>query len=129
MAIGSFEDVIENSKNGETDFTLSGECSNCGQCCSNFIPVFDSEIKRIKRYIKEHKIKVQVRAYPTATVLIDMMCPFRDEITKKCTIYEARPQICRVYKCNKTRNEVAIEMMQYYGKLHRVNMRETFYGK
>lgn len=129
MAVGSFKEMIENNERGETNFTLSGECSNCGQCCSNFIPLLESEIKKIKGYINEHKIKAQVRAYPTVNAMLDLMCPFRDEISKRCTIYEVRPKICRVYKCNKTRMEVATEMIQYHGKLHRVNMRETFYGK
>lgn len=42
-----------------TDFTFNGKCSNCGQCCSNLLPLSDSEVKRIKQYIKKHNIKEQ----------------------------------------------------------------------
>ena len=28
-----------------TNFTKNGKCSKCGSCCSNFLPLTQSEIK------------------------------------------------------------------------------------
>lgn len=40
-----------------TDYTTQGKCSNCGACCSDFLPLSDNDIRRIKVYIAEHHIK------------------------------------------------------------------------
>lgn len=85
-----------------TNFTCNGECSNCGQCCGDILPLSKSDINKIDNYLKKHKIE------PTPKNLlapIDNTCPFRDEKNKKCKIYEVRPEICRVYKCDKTPEE------------------------
>lgn len=80
-----------------TDFTQNGKCSNCGECCSNLLPLSEREIRTIKSYIKRNKIKEQRH---NARVGTDMTCPFRDEANKKCLIYSVRPQICRSFMCN-----------------------------
>lgn len=36
-----------------TDYTRCGECSNCGQCCSDILHLSEEEIKRIDKYLKE----------------------------------------------------------------------------
>jgi hypothetical protein len=55
--ISSLEQMINDYHNGVYDFTDNGECVKCGNCCTNFLPMSDKEIKVIKRYIKKHKIK------------------------------------------------------------------------
>ena len=40
-----------------TNFCSDGECSGCGNCCSNCLPVTADEIKIIKAYISRHNIK------------------------------------------------------------------------
>ena len=108
-----------------TDFTENGKCSNCGQCCSNLLPMSEQEIKRIKAYIKKHRIKEQRH---NVAVGIDMTCPFRDEANRKCLVYEVRPAICRKFMCNHKTEDI----MKAKFDLHRINqvvlMRKEFYG-
>lgn len=107
------------------DFTCNGKCSNCGQCCSNLLPLSDSEVKRIKQYIKKHNIKEQRH---NAMVGVDMTCPFRDEANKKCLIYEIRPEICRQFMCNHTKEDVMARKLDFHKKFNPVFMRNEFYG-
>lgn len=86
------------------DFTNNGKCSGCGECCGDILNLSKEEILRIDRYLKRHKVD------PTPMIKLvsyDNTCPFRDNKNKKCKIYEARPEICRVFKCDKTPEEVA----------------------
>ena len=107
------------------DFTYNGKCSNCGQCCSNLLPLSDSEVKRIKQYIKKHNIKEQRH---NAMVGVDMTCPFRDEVNKKCLIYEIRPEICRQFMCNHRKEDIMSWKIDFHKKFNPVFMRNEFYG-
>lgn len=108
-----------------TDFTINGKCSQCGQCCSNLLPLSDKEIARIKAYIKKHGIKEQRH---NALMTVDMTCPFRDERNKKCLIYDIRPEICRVFQCNQERDEIVANKMRMHGVNNVVLMRNEFFG-
>ena len=84
---------------------IDGKCSCCGECCVDLLPVTPAEISRIKEYVKKHGIKEHRQAPffdPKAT---DLSCPFRNQETKKCEIYPARPYICRTFICSKTRED------------------------
>lgn len=85
------------------DLTKNGKCSRCGQCCSNFIPLTPSEAKNLRELIKED-IEVQIKTDDKGRVY--MLCPFLlmspDSDETRCSIYENRPSICRIYQCNKT---------------------------
>lgn len=70
-----WELLSELNKN-TTDYTKNGKCSNCGECCSHILPVSNTEIKRIKRYITKHHIKLHNHKYK-------ILCPFRNEAEKK----------------------------------------------
>ena len=37
------------------NYTENGKCSNCGQCCTDYIPISQKEINRIRKYIKKHR--------------------------------------------------------------------------
>ena len=108
-----------------TDFTINGKCSQCGQCCSNLLPLSDKEIARIKAYIKKHGIKEQRH---NALMTVDMTCPFRDERNKKCLIYAIRPEICRVFQCNQERDVIVANKMRMHGVNNVVLMRNEFFG-
>ena len=108
-----------------TDFTINGKCSQCGQCCSNLLPLSDKEIARIKAYIKKHGIKEQRH---NALMTVDMTCPFRDERNKKCLIYDIRPKICRVFQCNQERYVIVANKMRMHGVNNVVLMRNEFFG-
>ena len=76
------------------DYTVCGNCSNCGECCSDTLFLDDEEIKQIDDYLKEHKVSQH------NTGKDNFICPFRNQLLKKCDIYEVRPYICRFFKCN-----------------------------
>ena len=107
------------------DFTKDGKCSNCGQCCSNLLPLSEAEIKRIKAYIKKHGIKEQRH---NVMVGVDMTCPFRDERNKKCLIYEIRPAICREFMCNHTHADILKAKLDFHNINQAVFMRAEFFG-
>lgn len=77
-----------------TNYTICGNCSNCGECCSDTLHLDDDEIKKIDEFLKEHKI------YQNNKGGNNFKCPFRDDFLKRCSIYEVRPYICRVFKCD-----------------------------
>jgi Fe-S-cluster containining protein len=108
-----------------TDNTVNGKCSNCGQCCSNCLPLSDAEVRQIKSYIKKYKIKEQRH---NVMVGVDMTCPFRDERNKKCLIYKIRPEICRSFMCNHSHSDIMKSKLD----LHKINrvvfMRTEFFG-
>lgn len=107
------------------DFTKNGKCSNCGKCCTNLLPLSDAEVKRIKSYIKKHKIKEQRH---NVAVGVDMTCPFRDEANRKCLIYEIRPAICRQFVCNHTYEDIKQAKIDFHKTNKIVFMRHEFFG-
>lgn len=110
-----------------SDYTVDGKCSNCGACCSNLLPISETDIKRIKAYVKKHKIKEQ-RHNVLGTKTFDMTCPFRDEGKKKCLIYEVRPAICREFLCNHTIDDIRKSKIDFHEKYKLVFMRTLFFG-
>lgn len=78
------------------DNSVCGKCSKCGECCSNFLPVSQSEVNAIQKYVIEHKIRPQKQMLVMQNRL---SCPYYDG--KKCLIYEVRPLICREFYCYK----------------------------
>lgn len=108
-----------------TDYTIRDKCSNCGACCSDFLPLSDNDIRRIRKYITEHHIKEQRHNYIQG---YDMTCPFRDEANKKCLIYKIRPAICKQFMCNHTIKDIQKAKKLFHQKYAPVNMRAVFYG-
>ena len=105
------------------DFTNKGKCSQCGECCSNFLPLSASEISRISLYLSEHHILPMpiVRGkYVHAET-----CPFLDA-HKRCLIYEARPLICRAFKCNRKAPNTKFIKLFLLEERPCVDVRETF---
>ena len=85
----------------DLDLFVNDECSKCGSCCSRFLPISDKEIKTIKKYIKNKKLKI-VPAYQKTCLseVINGKCPFLDlDAKNKCQIYPVRPDICKIYSC------------------------------
>lgn len=99
--IGTLADMQEQFRNGTYDLTDNGKCTQCGECCSNILPMTDEEIHIIRKYIKEHSIKEHRHLLPLSEPSIDMTCPFLDDSkeTEKCDIYNVRPRICREFIC------------------------------
>lgn len=111
-----------------TDLTRNGECTACGECCSNLLPLTRAEVERIRKYVASNGIKPQSNvALFTREPTIFGDCPFLDRTReKKCLIYEARPLICRDFRCDKGSTEMSEELLKE--KRFVVNMRETFGG-
>ena len=68
---------------------INGECSKCGRCCSDILPLTSAEIRYMKKKAKNIK--------PTFR---EMTCPFLS-LDNSCLIYNNRPYICRTYRCDK----------------------------
>lgn len=111
------------------NFTVGGDCSNCGSCCTNMLPVSGKEKKTIKRYIQKKGIKEQICRYPTTGPIINLTCPFRSEAEKKCLIYEVRPAICQAFRCDNPMDQIKADRAMYFQKYGLCNMREEFYGR
>lgn len=99
--------IIEAVRRGMEDniynFTKGGKCSNCGNCCSNFLPMSRKEIKKIRDYIQKNKIHESIHQPPVVNPGYDATCPFRDNTKGICTIYPVRPEICKVFICDSER--------------------------
>lgn len=129
MNISTLEQVRKDMEHGVYNHTNNGECTGCGDCCSNLLTMTEKEIEAIKRYIKKHHIKECKHTIPLANPVLDMTCPFLNtgKKTEKCKIYSVRPNICRKFSCDpEQRPELDIE---YAVRARVVNVRETFYGK
>lgn len=107
-----------------TNFTNNGKCSSCGACCSDILPISESEVQKIKVYIKKHNIKEKRHL----TQAYDVTCPFRDDVKNICTIYEVRPEICREFKCDHTIENIKQAKLEIHKKHRIVFMRNEFFG-
>ena len=128
IGLGTLEDIRRDVAHGVYDNTINGECSCCGNCCSNLLPLSESEIERIRKYVKRHHIRAQVHAIPMVATM-DLTCPFLDlsKATEKCTIYKVRPAICRVFKCNKSMSIDDIELFNREPRIP-INVRKAIFG-
>ncbi len=84
----------ELARSSDVKVLYNGDCRGCGECCSRFLPLSDHDIERIREFSTAHNIQQsQERAE------IDLLCPYLTE-EKMCAIYDARPDICRIYRCD-----------------------------
>lgn len=107
------------------DFTVGGKCSNCGACCSGVLPIAKADVDRIKAYLRAYEIREQRREGRQG---VDLTCPFRDEMHKKCLIYEVRPAICRQFMCNYTIDDLRAAKRFFHDRHDVVFMRGEFFG-
>lgn len=125
--LGSAKDLLRDlSETNVTDYTQNGKCSNCGECCTDLMPVTDSEISKIHKYLRSHNIKEQKMV--VAVNAYDITCPFRDNIHKKCLIYEVRPSICRKFLCSQSYDEVDTNKIEAVKAGRQISMRQEFFG-
>lgn len=127
--VGKFEDAMY-SMSKTINLTDNGKCTECGECCSNMLPLTDKEVSEIRQYIQKNHIRERKHLLPVAAAHIDLTCPFLDSAKQnhKCVIYQVRPMICRLFKCDHDYDREAEEKFhQAYHKV--VLMREEFYGK
>lgn len=99
------------------NFTCNGKCSRCGECCTPLIPITLKEYKTIKKYIKKHDIK------PSNTLRGDnfyVKCCFYDFEEKKCKINEVKPEVCKNFMCNSSKEKIEKDI-KYYDKRADIN--------
>lgn len=107
------------------DFTENGRCSNCGACCSNFLPLSREEISRIRNYLRSHKVPEQRHNIAAG---VDATCPFRDEKNRRCLIYAQRPEICKGFICSLPPQIIAKQKRLFHLNREVTDMRMTFFG-
>lgn len=101
-AISFLESVQKGMEDNIYNFCKDGKCSQCGNCCSNLLPMSRKEVDTIRRYIRKNHIKECKHLLPTANRTYDMTCPFldTDKSCEKCRIYPVRPEICKQFICD-----------------------------
>lgn len=106
--VGTLGEILDNMEEGVFNFCVDGRCSECGQCCSALLPLSNKEIKNIKRYVDKKHLKPHKHGSVFSNEPFDLTCPFLDTSKKehKCDIYQVRPEICRVFKCNQPPSKV-----------------------
>ena len=119
LTLGDYVDKFDHI----TDLTENGNCSNCGGCCSNYLPISDHDKKKISEYVLKHDIHDMRQQLPTE-VMFDMRCPFRDESTSKCVIYPVRPQICRSFQCNMEEKDIQRNKKVFHHRYKVCNLEE-----
>lgn len=95
-------ELLENVFKGENkiqDNSILGKCSKCGECCSNILPLTQSDFDRIVKFVEKNDIAPQKHVLVMRNKLT---CPYYDG--KKCLIYEVRPIICQEFYCYKKVN-------------------------
>lgn len=123
----NLKSAIDKMNSGVYDFTDDGKCTQCGACCSNYLPMTQKEIATIHRFVKKHDIKEFKHLFPVSNDTFDMTCPFMDDSKQKekCRIYSVRPEICKQFICSKERKPFNGHWKQYSV----VDMRGEFFGK
>lgn len=132
----SAEEYNSNKDKEGNDYTVDGKCSNCGGCCANIIPLTEPEFNKLRRIVAEGDMKpITIADHPDfewpddGQPLYDMTCPFMEygEHGMKCRIYKQRPKVCKLYLCNKSKEEW-IKLLKsyphYYANIVKVNLRE-----
>lgn len=125
--IGTIEQMIKDMEHGVYDLTKDGKCSQCGQCCTNFLPMSEKELKTIKRHVKKHHIKPQKHLMPTVEPTLDFTYPLRNDEEWKCMCYEVRPQICRSFLCSNPKNGILATKSEFHAKYRVVDMRKEIW--
>ncbi|WP_052476297.1 YkgJ family cysteine cluster protein [Cohnella kolymensis] len=77
-----------------TTNTKPFSCDNCIECCAN-VPVSAKEMVTIRRAVRampqEQIDRLRGQTRKTGA------CPLVDVENKRCTVYEARPWLCRMF--------------------------------
>ena len=95
----SMKEIVETILKGEVKLqnnSVCGQCSKCGECCTNLLPITQKEVEGIQNYVIANKIRPQKQMLVMQNRLT---CPYYNG--KKCLIYEVRPLICKEFYCYK----------------------------
>lgn len=105
--------------------TERGCCGGCGECCGRVLPLSVFDVARLKAYVERNGIEPSPGSWIDGDGLtVNMMCPFLDE-GRMCKVYEARPEICRVCRCDLHKAGL-VEAPYRIGSMRVVDMRDVF---
>lgn len=107
VTLGEILKEVMEGKDKIQDNSILGKCSKCGECCSNILPLTQSDFDRIVKYVVKNDI------VPQKHMLImrnRLACPYYDG--KKCLIYDVRPLICSEFYCYKKSSGKIVETYQ-----------------
>lgn len=124
---GSIKDLPPGEKTYANN-CVNGQCSNCGNCCVDLLPLTKGELERLRQYARKHNLKEHRQAPfwdPKAT---DLTCPFRNQHTKKCEVYPVRPLICRSFSCAKPLDEALRERDKIHETREVMSLRYEVFG-
>lgn len=115
----------ELQKHSEIHDLYTGDCRGCGACCSRFMPLSAADIQRVKDHTASHGIDPRPRLSEA-----DLMCPYLTQ-EQICAIYEARPDICRAYRCDLQvkGDPTLLKLIMRHGPYQNMDMREVIEGK
>ena len=100
-------------------FTGRGTHLGCGECCSRFLPLTFAEAVVLRHRAQSAEVSEQQGEF-------DLRCPFLTA-EKRCSVYDVRPEICRVYDCaeHKRLGSMAAAKRMDYTRHHELyDMRE-----
>ena len=111
------------------DFSKNGECSRCCHCCGPLIPLTMREANKMKELYKTDEYVRRVVDRNCSIVYneetgefdrINLICPFADLEEHRCSIYNDRPQVCRVFRCHNynTQDIKDCEQKAYYNHIN-----------
>ena len=105
--------------------TWRGSCDGCGECCGRFLPLTEGDIARLESYVRKKRIKPTPRSFESGgETFVSFNCSFLG-YDKMCMVYEARPAICRVYRCDQ--HKAGTMRLPEWDSMPRiVDMREVF---
>ena len=96
---------LSEAKEQNDNNCINGNCSRCGNCCTPFLPMSKSEVKKVKDYLRLHPDieKRGIENNPIKGKDVYIRCCFYDSDKKECMIYPVRPGICKLYKCDQSK--------------------------
>ncbi|MGL5716424.1 MAG: YkgJ family cysteine cluster protein [Cetobacterium sp.] len=109
----TFEEVVKETLNHKPVKLCdeNGNCNGCNSCCSITSPISKDELIKLKRLFKKRHLKKFIEnlmLYKDQG--INDQCFFH--IDGKCSIYNLRPDVCKVYHCDPKRGEGKFEFFK-----------------
>lgn len=90
---------METSGNVTKAVMQRGSCSGCGECCTHVVFAVPTLGEDDKKYYEYHKVEMFDNGGKTY-LKITCPCGHYDKKTKKCKIYDERPNACRRFPWN-----------------------------
>lgn len=92
----------------QSDTEIKFNCTGCGLCCTRIKRVLD-----IKDQLPDPEIRKLLNEFPYKT-RENGWCEKLDPVTMQCTVYETRPDVCRVNRVYERVHAAHLTRKQYY---------------